>query len=58
MKPNIIKGMKGTVNEFSATFTKEALEADNNPFTPFTDKLAKTLLEKNKAYGDSFLLSR
>lgn len=27
---------------------------ENNEFKPFTDKLAETLAEKNKAYGDSF----
>lgn len=26
----------------------------NNPFKKYTDGLAETLLEKNKAYGDSF----
>ena len=26
----------------------------NNPFEKYTDHLAETLLEKNKAYGDSF----
>lgn len=29
----------------------------NNPFKEFTDHLAETLLEKNKAYGDSFTKS-
>lgn len=27
---------------------------ETNEFKPFTDKLAETLAEKNKAYGDSF----
>lgn len=29
----------------------------NNPFEKYTDHLAETLLEKNKAYGDSFTKS-
>lgn len=29
----------------------------NNPFKKYTDHLAETLLEKNKAYGDSFTKS-
>lgn len=29
----------------------------NNSFKEFTDQLAKTLLEKNQAYGDSFTKS-
>lgn len=30
---------------------------EGNPFKKYTDKLAQTLLEKNKAYGDSFTKS-
>lgn len=36
----------------------ESRDADtSNPFKNFTDRLAKTLLEKNNAYGDSFTKS-
>lgn len=36
---------------------RDNLKFCNNPFKKYTDHLAETLLEKNKAYGDSFTKS-
>lgn len=49
--------LEGNCSGFCSLKYKNQDTDNNNPFTPFTDKLAKTLLEKNKAYGDSFTKS-
>lgn len=50
LDPNQMDELQFLVNEYRNQFRR-------NPFKEFTDQLAETLLEKNKAYGDSFTKS-
>lgn len=48
----------GLTTSFHMFMSKDSQKKPNdNPFKSYTDHLAKTLLEKNKAYGDSFTQS-